>query len=183
MLCIVVQVLSTCSDNVTNFIGDDSSTSNSSSQRTSSQSESDSQVPTQTYAPSLKSYKLVGDNIDKEVRPRDMRSDHQTRSLHYFHTYGVRDRVDLSDVSDKHPMPELSSLRLTDLLPNATDEKNLLANFSILVGRVLKKRMPFFSTYAKGMCRHIQHEFYTEMSQKSGIVSTVHVCVLIVTRV
>jgi hypothetical protein len=120
--------LSTCSEDVTTFVGDDnssSSTSDSSSQRTSSQSESESQLPTQIYVPSLKSYKPVGDNIDKKVRPRDMRSDHQTRSLHYFHIYGVRDRVDLSDVSDKHQMPDLSSLQPTDLLPNANDEKNL----------------------------------------------------------
>ena len=32
--------------------------------------------------PAMKTYRLVGDNIDKQVCPRDMRSDHQTRSLH-----------------------------------------------------------------------------------------------------
>ena len=42
---------------------------------------------------SLKTYKIIGDNLDKNVKPsaRDMRSDHQTRSLHYYHAYAVRD--------------------------------------------------------------------------------------------
>ena len=42
-------------------------------------------------SPQMSTYKLVGDNIDREVRPCDMRSDYQTRSLHYFHTYAVKD--------------------------------------------------------------------------------------------
>ncbi len=44
----------------------------------------------------LPTFKIVGDNIDKTIRPREMRSDHQTRSLHYFHSYAVRDRIDIS---------------------------------------------------------------------------------------
>ena len=32
-------------------------------------------------------YIIVGDNIDKNVSPRDMRVDNQTKSFHYFHSY------------------------------------------------------------------------------------------------
>ena len=59
----------------------------------------------------LPTYKLVGDNIDKKVVPREMRSDYQARSLHYFHTYAVRDRVNLTDVSDQAPHIDLSFLQ------------------------------------------------------------------------
>lgn len=45
-------------------------------------------LPSQT---GLNTFKLVGDNIDKEVQPREMHSDYQSRSLHYFHTYAVKD--------------------------------------------------------------------------------------------
>ena len=55
---------------------------------------------------------MVGDNIDKNIRPRDMRTDHQGRSLHYFHTYAVQDRVDLSNVSDVQMSPDLSTTHL-----------------------------------------------------------------------
>ena len=73
----------------------------------------------------LLSYKLVGDNVDKEVRPREMRSDYQTQSLHYYmyQTYAVRDRVDLSNVSDQAPLLDISSIHLTDLLPTEVDNE------------------------------------------------------------
>lgn len=70
----------------------------------------------------IPSYKLVGDNIDKEVKPREMRSDHQTR---YFHAYAVRDRIDLSNVSDVKVTPDIDSINITDLLPNASDDEEL----------------------------------------------------------
>ena len=40
-------------------------------------------------------FKIIGDNLDKNVKPRDMRIDFQTRSLHYFHACAVQDRIDL----------------------------------------------------------------------------------------
>ena len=43
-----------------------------------------SYVPTPS---SMKTYKLTGDNLDKNVKPTEYRIDSQTRSLHYFQTY------------------------------------------------------------------------------------------------
>ena len=60
--------------------------------------------------PSLLTYRIVGDNIDKNVKPRNMTSDFQTRSLHYFHAYAVRDRIDLSDYSNEQPVPDIGEI-------------------------------------------------------------------------
>lgn len=122
--------------------------------------------------PALKTYRLVGDNIDKQVRPRDMRSDYQTRSLHYFHTYAVRDRVDLTGISDQKPVLDLKTIHLDAILPTSSDKKELQKNFSILFAWILKKYIPFFAKFGTGLERHIQHEFYHEMSQKSEVVSS-----------
>ena len=54
-------------------------------------------------AKSLKTFKVVGDNLNKNVNPSDVRSDNQTRSLNYFHTYAVRDRLDLTNHDDTPP--------------------------------------------------------------------------------
>ena len=46
--------------------------------------------PECSYAPtpsSMKTYKLTGDNLDKNVKPTEYRVDSQTKSLHYFQTY------------------------------------------------------------------------------------------------
>ena len=48
-------------------------------------------------------YKFVGDNIDKTIRPRFQRHNKGVVSLHYFQGYAVRDRVDISRLSDQRP--------------------------------------------------------------------------------
>ena len=45
-------------------------------------------------------FKIVGDNIDKNVRPRHQSIDTRTKSLHYFHAFAVLDWVDLSSQSE-----------------------------------------------------------------------------------
>ena len=72
-----------------------------------------------------------------------MRFDNQTRSLHYFHSYGVRDRVNIDDYSDQFEPPDHGSIELTHILPSQLDDSAMLNNFSILIARILKKYMPF----------------------------------------
>ena len=120
---------------------------------------------------SLTTFKIVGDNIDKDVKPRNMRSDYQTRSLHYFHAYAVRDRLNLDDCDDSGSTPDLSSIDLELLLPSKDNETQIRNSMGILIARVLKKHIPYFEKYGKGVERHITHRFYREMSQKSSVVS------------
>ena len=121
------------------------------------------------FSPQMSTYKLVGDNIDREVCPRDMRSDYQTRSLHYFHTYAVKDRVDLSSISDLAVCHE-TCINIEAILPSIADMKEIRKNIGVLFARVLKKYMPFFNQYGKGVEKHIRHQFSSEMSKKSEVV-------------
>ena len=41
-------------------------------------------------------YKLVGDNIDKNMKPRYQRQGDRGLSLHYCHWYAALDRIDMS---------------------------------------------------------------------------------------
>ena len=75
-------------------------------------------------------YKMVGDNLDKNVQPRDMRVDNQVRSYHFFHTYAVKDCIDLSNTSDEIQVPEVYDLK--KLLPSSGDKKELLSNYGFL---------------------------------------------------
>lgn len=136
-----------------------------SSDSSSSGQESDSQLIS-THACNKKFFKIVGDNIDKDVKPRDMRVDYSTRSLHYFHAYAVQDRLDLTGYSDEPRNPDMSSIQVESVLPSLTDEEALRSNMSILIARILKKHLPFFVKFGAGVQRHILHHFYLEMSQK-----------------
>lgn len=52
-------------------------------------------------------YKFVGDNIDKNIKPRYECHERRGQSLHYFHGYAVKDRIDLSKFSNTPPPPSL----------------------------------------------------------------------------
>ena len=113
--------------------------------------------------------KIVIDNIDKTVRPRDQRVDVQSKSLHYVQAYAAKDRIDYSKFSNSPPPLGKSAY---DLLPSTSDYQTLKDNFAILVAYILVKHIPYFSQDFKGLVpSHIAHQFSSEMSKASEIVS------------
>ncbi len=110
--------------------------------------------------------RIVGDNIDKNVKPRDVRMDSQTVSLHYYHSYALRDRIDLSSFDDSSSSPDISEIDFSKFLPSSQDHDAV----SHLITRILCKDMPFFAKYGKGLEKHIRHEYSNEMSRKSEVV-------------
>ena len=120
-------------------------------------------------------YKLVGDNIDKNVKPRYTCQDKNTLSLHYYHSYAVQDRVSLSGLSDE--IPDISSIPLLSIpvhtiLPSTVDGQTLIHNFTLLTSRILVDNLKHFTeNYSDVVDRHIKHAYYREMSQKSITVS------------
>ena len=119
-------------------------------------------------------FKICGDNIDKSVHCRHMRIDKQTQSLHYFHSYAVRDRVDCSRLSDDpNTSPNTAEEVIATVLPSDKDDAIVHDDFAILVARILCKHMSFFKeTYADVVDWHIPHKFSKEMSQKSEVVNS-----------
>ena len=116
-------------------------------------------------------FKVVGDNIDKNVHPRHESLDHRTQSLHYFNCYAVKDRCDLGSFSDLKPLPDTCQVDLTKLLPHREDLDEILANMTILAARVLTAHIDKFQKYQKLVPVHIKHQYSQEMSSKSTVVS------------
>ena len=77
-------------------------------------------------------YALVMDNVDKNVRPSYQRNNKGTKSYHFTHSYAVKNRIDISKLSDDPPGAVLSP---DTILPNAQDVKTLKEEFEILVSR------------------------------------------------
>jgi len=80
--------------------------------------------PDMAFAPtsaSMNTYKLVGNNLDKNVKPCDMRIDNQTKSLHYFHMYALRDHIDLSSYEGKSFTTDITDIDLNRILPTQGD--------------------------------------------------------------
>ena len=72
-------------------------------------------------------------------------------------------------------MPDISDIRVDQLLPSEEDTQTLKRNFAMRIARVLTKNMKFFKQFGSGLERHIWHEYYAEMSTKSEVVSTCYV--------
>lgn len=116
-------------------------------------------------------YKLVGDNIDKNIHPRHETLDHRTQSLHYFNCYAVKDRCDLGSFSDLKPFPNFSQVDLTQLLPQKIDLDDILKNMVVLASRILTEHVCQFQKYTHLVPTHIGHQHSKEMSTKSAVVS------------
>lgn len=101
--------------------------------------------------------------------------DQQTVSLHCFHYYAVRDRINLSGISDEHkPFFSMSpsKLPIDVLLPSSSDQLAIVNNFGTLVSRVLVEELAYFNTTFEGVVtRHIPHCHSDEMARKSETVS------------
>lgn len=115
-------------------------------------------------------YKLVFDNINKNIKPRYMRADAQTISLNYVQMYGVKDRIDYSSaVSCQRSSVELN---LYDILPSSRDYDSLKQDFTVLISRMIVNYLPFFREDFNNLVeKHIPHKYSHEMCKKSGVVS------------
>uniref|UniRef100_A0A1X7U296 DUF6589 domain-containing protein n=1 Tax=Amphimedon queenslandica TaxID=400682 RepID=A0A1X7U296_AMPQE len=126
------------------------------------------------YCNNWNGFKIVGDNIDKNIVPRDRRIDKQTSSLHCFHLYAVKDRVDFSGISDKmnpHFMTPIEALPVDVMLPSLSDKQMMLHNFTVLIARILMEEFAFVKkTFSDIIPKHIDHLYSKEMKKKSEVV-------------
>ena len=102
-------------------------------------------------------FKIVGDNIDKSVKPQHETIDHHRNSLHYFHSYAVLDRIDLTKFSEVPLRLAIDSFPITSLLPSLEETKQVADNFGVLVGRVLVEYLPHLSSLSDVCVKHIEH--------------------------
>lgn len=116
-------------------------------------------------------FKLVFDNFDKTIKPRHMTQDRQSVSMHNVHAYGVKDRLNYSDLdSARDPAEEMN---LYSILPNSDDYTKLKERFKVHISRIIVEYLQYFhDDFRDLVMEHIPHRFSREMSQKSEVVSS-----------
>ena len=97
------------------------------------------------------SYILVGDNWDKNIRPRHMTVEHQTTSLHLFHAYAALDRVDCTGLSDDAPTADLKNMSPLSFMPSVEDCMKLRDDYITLVARIVVDKLPSFKLFAESV--------------------------------
>ena len=131
-------------------------------------------------------YKVVIDNVDKNIYPSFQCFDNCTSSNHWIHGYAVLDRVDFSAYSELFPS---SPMDVKCILINQKDVAQLEDDSIVLMSRyvystitfisfnlkyvlrILEEHMDEFSSGSKSAKPHILHKFTKEMSSKSEVVS------------
>ena len=121
-----------------------------------------------------KGFRLCGDNLDKSIHRRHLRSDKRNQSLHFFHAYAVENRIDVSELSDNCPsISETTDVSCAAqwILPKSRDDAAIKDNIAVLISRVLYQYFDFFKlSFDRVIQWHIKHKHYTEMSCKSVVV-------------
>lgn len=115
-------------------------------------------------------FKIVGDNLDKLVKTRYMRLNKQNRSINYFNSFAVKDRIDLSSLSGYKPciVPDVD---MHEILPSDNTHVKLLNNMAMIVSRILVEHIPAFKLYFEDVVvYHLEHPYSQEMSKKSETV-------------
>jgi L1 cell adhesion molecule like protein len=72
--------------------------------------------------------------VDKSLRARHQTLLSTNKSLHYFHTYAVMDRVDLSSCSDEAPSGE-TAVDIEKFLPSRVEVATILSRFHVFISR------------------------------------------------
>ena len=128
--------------------------------------------PTLPSVPTWSGFKICGDNIDKHVHRRHIRSDQQNKTLHYFHSYSVKDRINLHDVSDAGPQkPSTIPEVLNKVEPDAQENAVIVDACAILLSRMMCDSMQYFmENYGGVVQRHTPHKYKHEIASKSEVV-------------
>ena len=78
-------------------------------------------------------FKLVGDNVDKNVKPSLQQYELKGQSLHHFHAFATRDWVSTSSLSDVPPA--VCTPTAEKLLPSPEDIEFIKNDMTILISR------------------------------------------------
>ncbi len=114
--------------------------------------------------------KFVGDNVDKQVNVRDIRSDHHGRLMHMFSIFAVKARVSPPAPIADLPRPILCTETLECFLPSKEDITVIQGDLEVLVSRILCDYIKGLEKLKRLVTKHIPHTYSEEMGAKSEVV-------------
>ena len=126
-------------------------------------------MPIQQWIKDDVTFKFIGDNVDKKRRVRDVRSDHQGKTLHMFSILAARSRLPPIDLPRTGQVADITSLQWHTFLPNQEEIVAVRKNLTILVSRVLVKHLKDLTPFSKCVPQHIMHQHSQEMFERSEV--------------
>ena len=113
-------------------------------------------------------FKFWGDNVDKLLKVRDLRSDNQGELAHMFSIVVGRSRTPAPHLLHSGgSLSNIDGLSEQDFFPNSNDISAVKENLVHIISRVLTTYITGLKHLAKVTQKHILHEYSREMAQKS----------------
>ena len=126
-------------------------------------------VPLQEWIRDGKVVKFWGDNVDKQRRVRDYRSDHRGMMIHMFSIVVGVSRTPAPELSQSGRLSTLAETPPEFFLPSPDDVNRVKMNLVVLISRVLTHYIPGLAPFAKVVPKHIQHKYSKAMSNRSEV--------------
>lgn len=128
-------------------------------------------VPLQKWIDEGVVFKFWGDNVDKQLKVRDLRSDHKGEMVHMFSLLAGRSRTPAPELSHSGGGGLLTLDRLSTecFLPSSSDVSSVKNNLVDIISRTLTHYITGLVPFAKVVPKHILHQYSREMAQKSEV--------------
>lgn len=118
-------------------------------------------------------YSIVFDNIDLEIKRKDMTMANQNKNVHWVNHKVVINRISGNQLEWEGPKQEIVDVPNIKFLPSAHDYKQQRHNYIVLVSRILVSYFNCFQPLKEACIQHIQHKYMKEMAEKSEKVKKV----------
>ena len=115
-------------------------------------------------------FKFVGDNVDKQRRVRDYRSEHQGELLHMYSLLVARSRTPAPELIHSGQLSKVMEIPNEAFLPSSSDIHAVKSNIVILISRIIVQYFPALGFLSKTVPKHIHHKYSQKMSEKSEVV-------------
>lgn len=114
-------------------------------------------------------YRFNLDNMDFQIRVREMTQDHQNISRHFTQIMALVDRVNCEHLSDE-PVGHLVNIENGEFLPSVEDNYTLRKDMIQVVSNILVESLPSFKVFKNIYPYHFEHIYSKEMAKKSTVV-------------
>lgn len=116
-------------------------------------------------------FKLVGDNVDLRLKPRESTISEGNKDLHYYNVMAVKNRVPGNGLNDENPKGTLDSVPWSAYLPTAQDNEDLKTEWNYLVARTISNYIPHFQWFKELIPNHLDHQFIHLAKKKTEVVN------------
>ena len=118
-----------------------------------------------------KSFSIVLDNIDWEIRAHDVRENHQNTSEHAVASSLVFDRVSSEHLPDCGPQKDIKTVDPRIFLLRDDELSEIACHYRIYAARIIVKVFPKLHFISVLLPKHIPHQYSEEMKLKSEVIT------------